>query len=146
MTRLRKFLRLSPAERRLLVMATLLLGTIRLRLWLLPYPTLQRILASATERSADLREPSHFSAAMIGWAVAVAGRYVPKATCLTQALTAQVLLARAGHPARLRIGVARGGLGQLRAHAWVESQDRIVVGGLSRGGFTPLLTSQGERP
>ena len=146
MRRLRKVLRLPPAERRLLVTATLLLGAIRLGLWLLPYSTFQRMLARAMERFAGSRKPSRFSADRIGWAVAAAGRYVPQATCLTQALAAQALLAAAGHPARLCIGVAKGGLGELQAHAWVESQDRIVVGGLGGGGFTRLLTWQGERP
>ena len=81
------------------------------------------------------------------WAVTVASQYVPAATCLTQALAAQVLLSRLGHPASLRIGVSRDEAGEFQAHAWVECQGRVVIGGvqaLSR--FTPLPPLDGERP
>jgi len=83
----------------------------------------------------------------VTWAVAVASRYVPLVTCLTQALATQVLLGRCGHPASLRIGVARSERGQLQAHAWVESQGRIVFGGLKNlSHYTPLPPLEGERP
>ena len=78
--------------------------------------------------------------------MAAASRYVPRATCLTQALTMQVLLERAGYDARLRIGVARGDEGQFQAHAWVESQDGIVIGGSDLGRYTGLLALEREAP
>ena len=62
-----------------------------------------------------------------------------------QALTAKTLLARAGQPAALRIGVAKKPDGHLEAHAWLESEGRIVVGhlrDLSR--FSPLPPLPGE--
>jgi hypothetical protein len=64
----------------------------------------------------------------IAWAVAVASRYVPAATCLTQALAGQILLAQHGEPALLQIGVAKNEAGKLEAHAWVESRGRIIIG------------------
>ena len=64
----------------------------------------------------------------IVWAVTVASRYVPAATCLTQALAGQILLAQHGEPALLQIGVAKNEAGNLEAHAWVESRGRIVIG------------------
>jgi hypothetical protein len=43
------------------------------------------------------------------------------------------------NPRSLRIGVAKGEAGKLEAHAWVESQGRIVIGGLrDLPYFTPL--------
>lgn len=83
----------------------------------------------------------------VTWAIAVASRYVPKATCLAQAQAMQVLLGRCGHPASLRIGVARSEEGRLHAHAWVESDGRIVLCNcedLAR--YTPLPPLEGERP
>jgi hypothetical protein len=77
--------------------------------------------------------------------VTLASRCVPSATCLTQALAGQVLLSRHGHPASLRIGVARSAAGEFQAHAWVECHGRIVIGGaqtLSR--FTPLPSLERE--
>jgi hypothetical protein len=59
-------------------------------------------------------------------------------TCLAQALAAQVLLTRRGYPALLRIGVAKGERQQLQAHAWVESEGKIVIGGSELERYTPL--------
>ncbi len=131
MKRLRKFLDLPPAERGLLVKAAILLWAIMLGLWLLPFQTFRRLLARVTQAPTGWREANQLSPDRIVWAVAVASRHMPGArTCLAQALAAQVLLARRGHPVRLRIGVAKGEGGRLEAHAWVESEGRIVIGGV----------------
>lgn len=65
----------------------------------------------------------------IAWAVTIAGRYVFHATCLVQALATQVLLARAGMSSILHIGVTKGQHAPIEAHAWVESEGRIIIGG-----------------
>ena len=51
-------------------------------------------------------------------------------------------MTRAGLPADLRIGVMKEASGKLLAHAWVESDGRIVVGNLPGGVglYTPLPT------
>ncbi len=63
---------------------------------------------------------------VVVWAVTIAGRYVPGATCLVQALVAERVLKRAGHPALLRIGVSNQP--GFRAHAWVESNGKVLLG------------------
>ena len=55
-------------------------------------------------------------------------RYVPAASCLTQALATQVLLGRRGQVSSLRIGVTRSAEGELKAHAWLESNGEIIIG------------------
>ena len=81
------------------------------------------------------------------WAVVVASRYVPMSTCLTQALAAQVLLARRGYSAHLHIGVAKEGAeAKLKAHAWVESDGKVLIGGSEPGRYTHLLALEGEEP
>jgi hypothetical protein len=138
---------LKSAERRLLLRATLLLWAIRVGLLTLRFQALRRFLASVPQPPAGVRAPGVLSPDRIAWCVEAAGRYVPGArTCLNQALAAQALLKREGHPASLRIGVSRGEGGQLKAHAWVESQGRVVVGGagdLSR--YAPLPALAGKR-
>jgi hypothetical protein len=67
----------------------------------------------------------------IAWSIRVAARYIPSATCLTQAFAGVRLLKEFGQPACLRIGVAKSTEGKLEAHAWVESSGRIVIGKLS---------------
>ena len=74
----------------------------------------------------------------VAWAVRRASSVVPGATCLTQALAAHLLLARRGYASRLRIGVARESDEKLRAHAWLESDGIIVLGGSSVEAFTVL--------
>lgn len=80
------------------------------------------------------------------WAVGAAARRVmPQRPCLTQALTARILLARRGaHPTTLQIGVARSDDGSLAAHAWLERNGTILIGGgdASRT-FLPLSSSTG---
>ena len=130
---LQKFWRLSPSDRRLLVTAVFLLTAIRLGLWLLPVQTLRRVLARGIQTPTRLDNSNQSFLKRTGWAVTVASRYVPRATCLTQALAVQVLLERRGYRAHLCIGVARGAPRRLEGHAWVEHQGQIVIG----GGFLP---------
>ena len=52
-SRVHKFLNLSAVDRRLLVTAVLLLGAIRLGLWLLPFQTLRQLLAKMTRHATD---------------------------------------------------------------------------------------------
>jgi hypothetical protein len=147
MKRLHKFCRLPSQYRHLLVKSVLLLGVVRFGLWLLPFQTLRRLLAHTTRTHTALHGGEHAAVQQVVWAVTVASQYVPAATCLTQALATQVLLNRRGHPASLRIGVARGEVGEFQAHAWVECQGQVVIGAvqaLSR--FTPLPPLDGERP
>jgi hypothetical protein len=126
---LHQFLLLSSTERRLLAETTLLLMVIRLALSLLPFQTLRRILTRVTKAPVELREADRLPVDRLAWVVMKASEHVPKSTCLSQALTAQVLLARHKHPAHLRVGFARGEGGRLQGHAWLESQGRVVVGG-----------------
>ena len=147
MKKLRKFLRLPSADRRLLVKSTLLLGAVRLGLRLLPFQTSQRLLARMMPPTAELQEVDQAAIDQVVWAVTVASRYVPAATCLAQAMAAQVLLSHRGHPTRLRIGVARSDDGQFQAHAWVECQGRVVIGGTNNlSSFSRLPSLEGERP
>jgi hypothetical protein len=146
MRRLRSFLGLPSEERRLVLRAWRLEVAIRVGLWVLPFRSVRRRVA-ATRRPAGPSTPSGAPAddRRIGWAVTSAARYVPAATCLTQALAAKVLLNEAGRPARLTIGVERDA-GRLRAHAWVEDDDGVIVGDHDLERFTVLPSIDGEVP
>jgi hypothetical protein len=133
---LRKFLRLSAGDRSLLLHSVLLVGAARLALWVLPFNVVRRLLSRRARRSPV---PSA-TTERIGWAISVATRFVPNGNCLPQALAAESLLTRSGHPVELRIGVAKTDQGRLEAHAWVESGGRLIVGDLTQGldTYTPL--------
>jgi len=140
MKRLYKFLSLKLSASHLLVSALLLLGIVRLGLWLLPFQTLRYLLSRMTRIATEVQEINQASVDRVVWAVTVANRYMPgEVKCLARALATQVLLGQRGHQALLRIGVAKGEQGQLEAHAWVESQGRIVIGNLADfSRYTPL--------
>jgi hypothetical protein len=127
---------LSPPRRALLVRAVLLLGLVRLGLWLVPSRVLLRHVEGIVRRSQG--RPSQASIDEVVWSVQAASRRLRWATCLIQALAAQVLLARHGHPSALRIGVARQGNGGIKAHAWIEHDGRVLVGDIDLHEYTRL--------
>jgi hypothetical protein len=137
-------------DRRLLVKAALLLWAVRLGLWVLPYRLVRRLVARPLSRRssrASVSVPALDEVERIAKAVRAARRYVPAATCLTQALATEWLLRRVGQPASLRIGVRRTDEGVFQAHAWVESGGRVVIGrhtGISRYKVLPNI-GEGEK-
>lgn len=127
----RSFFLRPPAERLLLIKALGVVAGVRAGLSLLPFRRFQalfgRIVGAMGVRRDTAAPPS---IAQLVWAVRCASVYVPHATCLTQALAAQVLLERCGYPTRLLIGVApddKGGA-PFQAHAWLESKGVVVIG------------------
>ena len=136
--RLRKFARLGNADRTLLLRALLIVVAIRVGLWSLPFRFLRHLAARAAERASLHQRKNTRSIMMLARAVETAARPIPAATCLTQALAAQILLARNGHASTLRIGVLTAN-GRFKAHAWLEHAGRIVIGDVAGiGEFKPL--------
>ena len=123
-----RFLRLPAPQRAILLRTVFTLWSARLATWLLPFPTGRRLLVGSRRAT----NPT-LTRDQVGWAMRHAQRVVPQATCLPQALAAEALLTRGGLPADLRIGVRKDAGGKLLAHAWVESEGRIVVGDLPGG-------------
>lgn len=75
----------------------------------------------------------------IGWAVTGIARHVFRgASCLVQALTAEVMLRRRAYDPLLRLGVALGADRAFQSHAWVLCDAQVIVGGPGRERFTPL--------
>ena len=131
---LRKWVNLPRPDRRLFVRALPLVACVRLGLWVLPWRVTRRLIQrmSVTARSA---RPTPVQVEVdidaVTRAVSRAARRVPRATCLTQAIAASVMLGRRGIPATIRFGATRDPRGRFIAHAWVESAGRIVIGGVT---------------
>jgi Transglutaminase-like superfamily len=132
-SRLNKFAALSSQERRLFFRALFLVGAVRAGLWLLPFRVVRRLIGGSSQHAGTIG-----SVAQCVWAVRASSRFVPGATCLTQALTAQALLARSGYESRLEIGVTKDEAGRFRAHAWVVFAGAIVIGGAEADRYVPL--------
>lgn len=138
MHKLVRFSRLPAVQRGLLLRASILLLTFKVSLKLLPFRR-TRALVQRLARPVSRRKTHALTPDLVRWTVTRAGR-VLHTTCLPNALSAYVLLQRAGYPAVLRIGVYQDEkTGAITAHAWVQHGDTIIVGevdDLAR--FTPL--------
>jgi len=147
MDHLRRFLRLPPAERFFLFRAVTLVAATRIALWLLPFRILRRISVKVDRACSAFQKRGEFSRDRAIWAIQVASRYVPRASCLTQALATQALLGSSGIPASVRIGVAKSTAGNFEAHAWLESDGEILMGGADANQrYTRLFSfGSGER-
>lgn len=121
----RKWIRMPQRRRRLLLQAAILSGAARALLGPLPLATLRKVLASFAEWIV----PSGCTAdeGEVLRALSVVNRRLG-GTCLMNALAAQALLTRYGYPVTLRIGASLKD-GGFAAHAWVERNGEVLIGG-----------------
>lgn len=136
---------------------------VRLALWRERFPVFHarwnagverelRAAMAASPRSFDAQGEPDASTRRMVWecshAVSRAARLMPRASCLTQALVLQRVLARRGQECALFLGVDRDSSaahfprsGGFEAHAWIEWRERILIGGdISRWTPFPLST------
>jgi hypothetical protein len=101
-------------------------------LWLLPWRVAGRVpfVAAPSGGAAPVDDVIH--------AIRSASRYVPAASCLTQAIALRAMLARRGQPAVLNLGVRNPAYGRLDAHAWLEADGRVILGESGPGGYQRL--------
>lgn len=145
MKRIHKFLQLSWPDQLLLIQTILVLAVVTLGLRILPWLTLQRLLLKLANRHSRFVLAQCPSVQRIAWAIQVAGWYVPKATCLPRALAAQLLLIQSAYLADLRIGVAKNEDEKFEAHAWVASENGIIIGDVpDLDRFVPLSSMARE--
>jgi len=92
---------------------------------------MKSLLANAScPRHENQGEPK-ISVERVAWAVSAASRYIPKGrNCLLRAITTHYLLKKLGYPSMIHIGVDRSAENTLAAHAWVENEGKVVIGGL----------------
>ena len=137
---------LPAREKYLLAKAVLVLCAVRLALWLVPFRVLRQLLLKVRRRTVGVERPTSYSIDRISWALRLCSQHLAAPTCLTQALAAMLLLKHVGHEADLRIGVAKDEGGRLQAHAWVESNGKIVVGRITGLSHFTVLSSPDEDP
>lgn len=129
-TRLHPILRplaLSQTERVILVEALRVLIRVRIALTTRNFDRIrQDIVGHGATKTAELSDMRQ-----VAWAVGAMARFVPKATCLTQALAGQMLLARRGGNSTLRLSIALDSGSDFKPHAWLMSGDMILLGGSS---------------
>ena len=136
---------LPGVRRRELIQAAAVLTGTRLALWLLPFRNVHPLMSRLSHVTVRRKNMTEIQATTsVAWAVGVAGRVVPEATCLVRAMAAQILLARHGVESSIRLGVKRAEAGELKAHAWLECRGRVVVGGAESPGAYSTLEFSGS--
>jgi len=125
---------LSGREMLFLARCLTVVGAVRLALTFSSYNRVRGLVTRLDAR----RDASIGDLRRVAWGVAAAARLVPGASCLTQALAGQYLLARQGSTSKISIGIEKGTGSELKAHAWLMSGNHIVLGG-SINGFAHLV-------
>lgn len=121
--RLGKFAALTWHERRLFMVAALMLPMTALALRAFPNRTLTFFEARRPRHPALAR----LSADRIAHMVAAAAHYGPyRATCLPQSLVLRYVLQRAGLAGELRYGIRKKD-GRVDAHCWIELDGRPLI-------------------
>ena len=123
---------LSSTQWSALGRAVVWVPTTRVALLVAPWRVVSRAFEAARVQS---EAPDWDRARAAVWAVeAVSRRALRDRPCLTQALVARHLLRRRGVETSLEIGAVRGDDGALQAHAWLEHNGRVVIGGAGSPG------------
>jgi len=117
------------SQRFLLLKTMFLVPTIRVSLLILPFHIIQGYIIKMVMKPVKRNKIDQRRLNLIAGYVVRISHFVPGATCLTQALATLVLLNQYSCPAKLRIGVARNKAGKFEAHAWIESDGIVVIGG-----------------
>ena len=108
-------LHLLAAVTVLLVRAILTIGSYRIVLLMIPRGAFRTAHPELARRTSC--------------AVARISRIVPRAHCLTQALSVQMILALRGYASEVKIGVRQSADGAFEAHAWLMSGMFVATGG-----------------
>lgn len=134
-SRVRRFFAKPPAERRALFLACIYTSMVWIALRVLSFASVLRFVDRRSRRPAPIL--ARLEPLVLARTVKGVGRVLLKRSstpCLTEALVGLILFRRAGRTARLRIGATRreGSVedSPLAAHAWLESDARVVIGGV----------------
>ena len=125
---LRKFIQLGSTEKRLFLQVWRCLWQVRIRLWVCGYKSTRGWLGKKASAGHSVTADQQH-AKMIARFVGIAHRFVPKATCLTQAVAGEHLLILSGFKPCLHIGVNKEHDNYFEGHAWIILNGRKLIGG-----------------
>ncbi len=139
---LKRYWRISPAQRGLLREAIAALALARIALACVPFSRIAAWLGTAGAESPATVTPEQAQAAeAVGWAVSALARRVPwDGRCFAQALAASAMLRHRGVDGTVSFGVCEGASAGFEAHAWLRVGARIVSGGGGHERFKAFTT------
>ncbi len=132
------FFKLSGDKQRILLKTLFLMVKVRLMLWFMSFPRIRSSFKNIEPTTTDKAAVTNLI-----WSLKVASHYVPRSTCLTNALTGYSLFSQYGYSSQVKIGVGKSSEGEFEAHAWLEHNGRVVIGE-SEKEYVPLLDFKGE--
>lgn len=124
---LRKLAGMTWPERVALVEASLLVAAFGVAVRVLPFERVRRVADRPTRPKP--RWPTYALRAFPRAAGAAGRRFFPSHPCLPEALAVLWRTHGCGIPTELRIGFARSEAGKLEAHAWVDHEGDVLIGG-----------------
>jgi hypothetical protein len=129
-------------ERRLFWETAALLGVARFAVVAFPFRRIAPYIGKLNAVTPNRAEPqNHEIVDHVSQAVQRASRCMPwKSRCLDQALAAGKILGRRGIGTTLYLGVSEKEEGDLCAHAWLRSGNRIVTGKQENSKFSIITT------
>ena len=135
------FLRLSSRDKVVVIQSIYWLIIIRIMIWIFPFHFVQK----KVQKIAGHTNPnvnSSVSMSKMSVMILVSARYVPRVTCLVQALAGFILFSKYGYMTSIKIGVLTEN-GEFEAHAWLEHDDKVVLGE-SEKGFKTIMDIGGD--
>ncbi|HZQ08981.1 MAG TPA: lasso peptide biosynthesis B2 protein [Anaerolineae bacterium] len=136
----RRWWRLGPEKRWLLLEAAFWLGVMRAAIRLLSFKQIVRVLRLKAGESPFVPDSQQSKTAQqIRWAVESMAPRIPWETlCLVQGLAGAAMLRRRHLPLSLYFGVAKTEQGEFQAHAWLCCGDQVLTGGAGRQRFSVI--------
>lgn len=130
-----KFIRLPYLDKRVAIESLFWLSMVRIMIWGFSFFSVQKKVQKIASRYNY--NGKNVPMSRICLMIVIAARYVPKATCLVQALAGHILFSKYGYKTSIKIGVFNEE-GEFEAHAWLE-HNNIVVLGKSEKNFKTIL-------
>lgn len=139
----KKFFRLARLEKWVLVEACLYLTLSCVVIKLIPFRWISSYFGQHMSISSDdeVNGVDEKVVSVVRQSVLRAQYHLPwKSVCLPVAMTAKFMLGRRGIKTTLYMGVKKGELGKLSAHAWLRAGELIVMGELEKEDFTVVAS------
>nr|WP_286244353.1 lasso peptide biosynthesis B2 protein [Methanobacterium ferruginis] len=98
---------------------------IRVMIWIFPFHYVQKKVQGIVSHVSS--EDSNIPLERIRLMILISYKYVPRATCLVQAMVGYILFFKYGYHTLIKIGVSNED-GIFEAHAWLEHDGKVVLG------------------
>lgn len=120
------FIKLPTMDKLVAIESLFWVILIRFMVWVFPFKFVQKRVQKIANHPSSGSVPS-VSMPRLKAMIVIVSRYVPRATCLVQALAGHILFSRHGYTTSIKIGVLNEN-GEFEAHAWLEHDDLVVLG------------------